>query len=113
MILYRADYSENTVVEIDAVGDSRHCAVVYALSLEEAKHWAKTQLTGAPDGDEVEIEKLEITERLSPRKLVCACLNQSGWCKLRILVARLVRKNGRTVNALVVEGLEQPKEEEV
>lgn len=93
VILYRAQYNEERVVEIGEVGD------FYSTSLEEAKHWAKTQLTGAPDGDEVEIEKLEITDRLSPLKLVCACLNQSGWCKLRIFVARFVRENDRTVKA--------------
>ena len=93
MILYRADYDEYTVNEIDAVGD------FYALSLEEAKHWAKTQLTGAPDGDEVVIEKLEITDRLSPLKLVCACLNRSGWCASRIFVTRFVREDDRTVKA--------------
>ena len=103
MILYRANYNEYTVNEIDAVGD------FYAFSLKEAEHWAKTQLTGAEDIDEVEIEKLEVTNRLSLRKLVCACLNQSGWCAQRTLVARFARKDGRTVKGLVVEDLEQPR----
>jgi hypothetical protein len=93
MILYRAQYNEHIVKEIDEVGD------FYAFSLKEAEHWAKTQLTGAENGDEVEIEKVEITERLSLRKLVCACLNQSGWCKSRIFVTRFVREGERTVKA--------------
>lgn len=94
MILYRADYIERTVNEDDPVGN------FYALSLKEVRHWARTQLTGAEDGDEVEIEKLEVTQCLSPRKLMCACLNQAGWCKSRIFVTRFVRENGRTVLSL-------------
>lgn len=101
MIIYRASYSENIPVEIDAVGD------FYAASRGEVVQWARTQLTGAGDGDEVEIEKIEVAD-LSPRKLALACLNQSRWVHARELFALYKCEKGRTV--LVRLGSEEKSE---